>query len=238
MPQLTERPIFKIGHYSVQLPWMMAGQLTSVNVINTLRRFANKRPELQSETSRIETRLGAQFKQRGFTVIEGYEPKRTDNFNSGEIDLICVLNNIVLVIEVKSAHRRTSKREAIRYKHNTLRKAGQQIKTKIEAVNSLLETDESFRALLGIKSPMDCNVIGWIADTSLEYDHEYFNGYLKVSVEELHIALRDEAEILVDLVEGTRQSKQHDKAKTTLYPNGFSCRTLVDVIQKSKIWSM
>lgn len=42
LPQLTERPIFKVGSYCVQLPWMMASQLTGVNVINTLRRFANK----------------------------------------------------------------------------------------------------------------------------------------------------------------------------------------------------
>ena len=179
----------------------------SVNVINTLRRFANKIPELQSETSRIETRLGAQFKQRGFTVIE-----------------------------VKSTYRGTSKREAIRYKHTTLRKAGQQIKRKTEAVNSLLETDESFRAFLGIKSSMDCHVIGWIADTSLEYDHKYFNGYLKVSVEDLHIALRDEAEMLVDFMALDESKVKHNEL-TTLYPQGFSVMEFIKVVQESKVWS-
>ncbi len=215
---------------------MMARQLTSVNVINTLRRFANKRAELKSETSRIETSLGAQFKKRGFTVIVGYEPKRTDTFNPGEIDLICVLDSTVLVIEVKSTYRRTSKREAIRYKHSTLRKAGQQIKRKTEAVNSLLETDESFRAFLGIKSSMDCHVIGWIADTSLEYDHKYFNGYLKVSVEELHIALRDEAEMLVDFMALDESKVKHNEL-TTLYPQSFSVREFIKVVQESNVWS-
>ena len=236
IPQLTERPIFKLGNYSVQLPWMMAGQLTSVNVINTLRRFANKRPEMRSETQRIETNLANQFKNRGFIVIECYEPDRTDDFNPGEIDLICVLDSTVIVIEVKSTYRRTSKREAIRYKHSTLRKAGQQIKRKTEAVNSLLETDETFRAFLGIKSSMDCHVIGWIADTSLEYDHEYFNGYLKVSVEELHITLRDDAEMLVDAM-ALDESKVIHNELTTLYPQGFSVREFIKVVQESNVWS-
>jgi len=238
MPQLTERPIFKLGNYSVQLPWMMAGQLTSVNVINTLRRFANKRPEIRSETQRIETNLGNQFKKRGFIVIEGHKPDRSDNFNPGEVDLICVLDNTVIVIEVKSTYRRTSEREAIRYKHSTLRKAGQQIKRKTEAVKYLLETDEIFQELLGIKRSEKPNVVGWIADTSLEYDHEYFNGYLKISIEELQIALRDEAEMLVDFIEGRKQSTINGKEKITLFPSEFNAVNLVNVIEKSKIWDI
>jgi hypothetical protein len=237
IPQLTERPIFKIGHYSVQLPWMMANQLTNVNVINTLRRFVNKRPELHSETSRIETNLGNRFKKRGFTVIEGYEPVRTDDFNPGEIDLICVLDNTVLVVEVKSTYRRTSKREAIRYKHTTLRKAGLQIKRKTEAVKYLLETDHTFRKLIGIKNTVSPNVIGWIADTSLEYDHEYFNGFLKVSVEELHIALRDEAEMLVDFIMELNVKQDLVKETQSLYPTCFSAKGFVEVITLSKLWA-
>lgn len=205
-------------------------------MINTLRRFANKRPELQSETSRIETRLGAQFKQRSFTVIEGYEPKRTDNFNPGEIDLICVLDNTVLVIEVKSTYRRTSKREAIRYKHSALMKAGQQIKRKTEAVKYLLETDDTFRELLGIKKSDEFNLVGWIADTCLEYDHEYFNGYLKVSVEGLHIALRDETEMLVDSMALDASKVKHNEL-TTLYPQCFTVMEFVKVVQESNVWS-
>ena len=235
MPQLTERPIFKLGNYSVQLPWMMAGQLTSVNVINTLRRFANKRPEIRSETQRIETNLGVQFKKRGFIVIEGYEPDKTDDFNPGEIDLICILDNTIIVIEVKSTYRRASKREAIRYKHSTLRKAGQQIKRKTEAVKHLLETDDAFRELLGFKESDESNVVGWIADTSLEYDHEYFNGYLKVSVEELYIALRNEAEMLVDFIEQVDEANE-DNSVGSLYLDGFCAKSFVEVIEGSKLW--
>ena len=83
---------------------------------------------------------------------------------------------------------------------------------------------------------MDCNVIGWIADTSLEYDHEYFNGYLKVSVEELHITLRDEAEMLVD-AKALGESKAKHNELTTLYPQGFTVREFVKVVQESNVWS-
>lgn len=234
--QLTERPIFKLGNYSVQLPWMMANQLTNVNVINTLRRFANNRSELKNETSRIETNLGHQFRKRDFTVIESHKPERAEGFNPGEIDLICVLDNTVLVIEVKSTFRRSSQREAVRYKNNTLRKAGLQVKRKTEAVEFLLQTDSNFQVLLGIKSSEKAHVIGWIADTSLEYDHEHFNGYLKVSVEELYIALNDEVDLLLSQAEMVGQRETELKGSTTLYPEGFNPLIFVNVIEQSKVW--
>lgn len=238
LPQLTERPIFKLGNYSVQLPWMMANQLTNVNVINTLRRFANKRPELKSETQRIETNLGNQFRKRGFTVIESYMPERKEGFNPGEIDLICVLENTVLVIEVKSTYRRASQREVLRYKHTTLRKAGIQVKRKTAAVKQLLKTDNQFQSLLGIKAPESYNIVGWIADTSLEYDHEHFNGYLKVSVEELHITLTDSVDLLMSRSEIVDQSEADEcKSPTTLYPQGFNSLTFVNAIEESKVWA-
>jgi len=55
---------------------MMAGQLTGVNVINNLRRLANKRTELRSETATIEDRLGESFKKGNFNVIAGYRLDR------------------------------------------------------------------------------------------------------------------------------------------------------------------
>lgn len=236
LPGLTERPIFKLGNYSVQLPWMMAQQLTGVNVINTLRRFANKRSELKDETSRIETNLGNKFKERGFKVIESYHPERREGFNPGEIDLICVLDSTVLVLEVKSTYRRNSKREVIGYKNNALRKAGIQIKRKVKAVEQLLHHDDKLKSLLGIEYAYNCNVIGWIADTCVEFDHEDFNGFLKVSVEELHIALSNDADLLVDIMDLGLQADK-DENSTSLYPNGFCAAAFVEVIEQGRIWA-
>ena len=99
-------------------------------------------------------------------------------------------------------------------------------------MNYLLETDDTFRELLGIKKSDKFNLVGWIADTSLEYDHERFNGYLKVSVEELYIALRDEAGMLVELVELIDE----DNRVGSLYLDGFRATSFVEVIEHSKIW--
>jgi len=234
LTELTERPIFKVGNYSVQLPWMMACQLTNVNAINNLRRFANSRPELKDETSRIEWRLGESFRKRGFTVIDSYMPPSCDSMNPGEIDLICKLGNFVLVIEVKSTYRRNSKREAIKYKNNSLRKAGIQIKRKTDAVKHLLLTDNQLKSSLGIDESSHCTVIGWIADTCMEFDHEYFNDFLKVSVEELHIALNDDANLLMEMTELC--GDENDREAGSLYKNGFNAKSFVDVIESSKVW--
>jgi len=234
LPELTERPIFKLGNYSVQLPWMMACQLTNVNAINNLRRFANSRPELKGETSRIEERLGESFRKRGFTVLDSYMPSSCEPMNPGEIDLICKLDDFVLVIEVKSTYRRSSKREAIGYKNNALRKAGLQIKRKTDAVKHLLLTDNQFKTSLGIDESSHCTAIGWIADTCMEFDHEYFNDFLKVSVEELHIALNDDANLLMDMTEIC--DDENEREAVSLFQNGFSAESFVDVIKNSKIW--
>ena len=37
---------------------------------------------------------------------------------------------------------------------------------------------------------------GWIVDTSIECDHQRFCGFLKVSLEEVLIALRDDRHLL------------------------------------------
>lgn len=238
LPELTKHPIFKIDDYCVQLPWMMANQSTNNNVINNLRRFANTRPELKTETDRIETNLANKFKEKGFTVISSYIPEKKAGFNPGEIDLICVLDNIVLVIEVKSTYRRSSQREAIRYKDSTLKKAGIQTKNKTSAVKHLLNTDANFQSLLGIKNTNNCKVIGWIADTSLEYDHEYFNGHLKVSIDELHIALADQVDLLMTQSELVgKATYKKSSGKTSLYPSGFNALSFVDAIENSKVWS-
>lgn len=53
--------------------------------------------------------------------------------------------------------------------------------------------------LLGLSGESSqATVHGWIVDTSIECDHQCFEGFLKVSVEELLIALRDDRRLLHD----------------------------------------
>jgi hypothetical protein len=86
---------------------------------------------------------------------------------------------------------------------------------------------------------------GWIADTSIECDHQRFEGFLKVSVEELLIALRDERHLLNDpegllagnYSEDRSRGADTSRASWSLYPDGFSAERLIEVIETEAVWT-
>lgn len=242
VPEILERPFLKLGGYIVQLPWVTGRQNNSTAAINNLRRLGARRAEAKEETHRIEARLGKLFEYRGFKVIQGHHPNPVAYPEVGEIDLICARDGVVLVIEVKSSFRRRSQREAWLHGKTTLRKAGQQLRRKVAAINRMLETPSSEEMELGLSSA--CPAYGIIADTSIEHDHERFNGFLKVSVEEILIALRDDRELLIDpigiLGEGYGYPSANLPAKKqipeTLYPNGFNAQRFIEVLENELIW--
>jgi hypothetical protein len=239
IPELYERPIFKFGKHILQFPWMVAFQNNSTAALNNLRRIGANRTDARSETAAIELRLTEYFKARKFTVRLNYHPKKTPDYDPGEIDLICALEGHIFVLEVKSTFLRSTKKEAWFHKTRTLRKAGQQIARKVKAVKQALLTDENFKSSLSLDT---CDVkplvSGWIVDTSIEHDHEFFSGYLKVSLEEMIIALRDDSQLLFDIgnsVEGQEMQRDHG---FTLYPDGFTAKNFLSVIEKQKIWQL
>lgn len=241
IPEILERPFLKLGGYFVQLPWVTGLQNNSTAAINNLRRLGARRGEAQEETHRIESSLGKLFESRGFKVIQGFHPDSEAYSEVGEIDLICARDGIVLVIEVKSSFRRRSQREAWLHGKTTLRKAGQQLRRKVEAVSRMLAA-ESGGAALGLTNPYA--VKGIIADTSIEHDHERFNGFLKVTVEEILIALRDDRKFLADPIgvlwknneedgDGTLAEKQ---VPESLYIDGFNALRFVEVLENELVW--
>ncbi|MFA0356908.1 NERD domain-containing protein [Vibrio breoganii] len=241
LQQLTEKPIFKIGSHCVQLPWLMSAQVSSVNAVNNLRRFANQRSSLKDETTRIENQLGDEFKLRGFSVLKNFTAKSHGGVEAGEIDLICAIDNIVIVIEVKSTYCRTTKSEIFYHRDRTLRKAGIQVRKKVDAIKRDLQVDEQLRKTIKLTSDTP-NIVGLIADTSIEFDHEYFAGFLKVTIEELLIALADNAhflcnqeqKVLSSLASGEQVSLVSEAH--SLYKNGFSGKEFLDVIEHSRVW--
>nr|WP_320135545.1 hypothetical protein [uncultured Amphritea sp.] len=244
VPELFERPILKMGRYLFQLPWMAAFQNNSSAAINNLRRIGARRGEAREETQRIERSLASKFEEKGFQVLLNYQPVKTPEYDPGEVDLICARDGEVLVIEVKSTFLRSSTKEAWLHKHNTLRKAGLQIKRKVSAIESALMTDTGIRSSLGLQSQTHIpKVHGWIIDTCLEYDHELFSGFLKVSVEEVLIALRDDAYLLNDpygmfseIELQSQQGLELSQENSTLYPTGFSMGGLISVIESERVW--
>jgi hypothetical protein len=245
-PSLFERPIIKMGRHLFQLPWVVGVQNNSTAAINNLRRIGSRRAEAGAETQRIEARLAALFKERGFSVQLNYEPERTEDHNPGEVDLICVRDGNILVLEIKSTFLRHTQKDAWLHRTNTLRKAGLQIARKTQAVKRALATDSDLLDALGITpGAMAGSVQGWIVDTSIEHDHERFNGFLKVSLEEVLIALRDDSHLLNDpagFLTGTPVGEFGEETESgrhaTLYPNGFSFSSFVDVIESEAIWHL
>jgi hypothetical protein len=245
-PQLFERPVLKMGRYLFQLPWMVAMQNNPTAAINNLRRIGARRPEAGQETRRIEQQLGKKFEQRGFRVCLNYQPEKTEFDDPGEVDLICLRDGELLVLEIKSTFLRHSMKEAWLHKMSTLRKAGIQLRRKVEAVKMALNTDTQLACQLGLGEDVAMpQARGWIVDTCIEHDHEFFSGFRKVSLEEILIALRDDRHLLNDPLDlfcgGGVDLGMLDPAgrlaPSTLYPAGFTGTGFIDTIERQAVWS-
>lgn len=245
-PDLIERPLLKFGQLLVQLPWLVGLQNNSTAAINNLRRLGARRGDARDETKRIEQRLGSLFKARGFRVVLNWHPPTEYYPNVGEVDLICARDGIVLVIEVKSTFFRRSQCEAWLHATTTLRKAGQQISRKFSAVQQALTQEGALPSLLGVdRVATPLTMHGWIVDTSIEHDHQRFGGFLKVSLEEVLIALRDESHLLSDPndllscqdQEALSSVMKDSQQALTLYPEGFTTARFIEVIETESVWN-
>jgi Holliday junction resolvase-like predicted endonuclease len=245
-PSLFERPVLKFGATLVQLPWVVGMQNNSSAAINNLRRLGARRGQARDEARRIEAGLAGLLEQRGFRTLLNWLPPR-DTEDAGEVDLIATLDGYLFVIEVKSTFLRQSQRDAWLHASTTLRKAGQQLRRKVDAVSLAITSDPGFRTMLGFTDDeIPTQQHAWIADTSIECDHQRFDGFLKVSVEELIIALRDDRHLLNDpggllagdyAVDGVREANT-SRSGWSLYPDGFSAERFVEVIETEAVWDL
>lgn len=241
-PDLFERPIVKMGQILVQLPWIVGLQNNCTAAINNLRRLGMRRNEARAETQRIETQLGAMLEKRGFKVVLNWNPPVSPDGNAGEVDVICARDGTVLVLELKSTYLRRSQQEAWRHETTTLRKAGQQLQRKVAAVQVALGNEYGLAPELAQQLKLEPGapataMYGWIVDTSIECDHQRFSGFLKISLEELLIALRDDRHLLDDPDGMFGQAPQvpHSEPQS-LYPQGFSAGRLMEVVETQAVW--
>jgi len=246
-PHLFERPVLKFGATLVQLPWIVGMQNNSSAAINSLRRLGARRGQARDEAQRIEASLARRLEARGFKTLLNWQPPPRDVDDPGEVDIIATLGEHLFVLEVKSTFLRRSERDAWLHGTTTLRKAGQQLRRKVEAVSLAIASDREFRAMLGLtEGRFPGQHHGWIADTSIECDHQKFDGFLKVSVEELLIALRDDRHLLNDpggLLAGNDDVDQANETDTSgsgwsLYPNGFSAERFIEMIEAGAVWNL
>jgi Holliday junction resolvase-like predicted endonuclease len=241
-PNLFERPILKMGQTLLQLPWVVGLQNNSTVAINNLRRLGARRNEARAETQRIETQLGAMLEGRGFNVVLNWHPPMGPDGNAGEVDVICARDGTVLVLEVKSTYLRRSQQDAWQHETTTLRKAGQQLQRKVAAVQLALATEPELVSELGQRLGLEAGapapaMCGWIVDTSIECDHQRFGGFLKISVEELLIALRDDRHLLHDPDGLFAQNAPAVQAGLqSLYLQGFSAGRLIEMVETQAVW--
>lgn len=245
-PYLFERPVLKFGATLVQLPWIVGMQNNSTAAINNLRRLGSRRGNVQQETQRIEASLAKALESRGFRVLLNWQPPRDDAFDDpGEVDVIAARDGHLFVLEVKSTFVRQSQREAWVHATTTLRMAGLQLQRKVAAVLRAVEGSAEFRMAIGLNDGQNItHHHGWIVDTSIESDHQRFSGFLKISVEEMLIALRDDHHLLKDLSEFRTASPELTESldpnqsygRTTMYPDGFNAERFVEVVGAGVVW--
>ncbi len=247
LPNLFERPVLKLGKYLVQLPWMLATQNNHVAAINNLRRIGARRKEALQETRRVELQLAKLLESRGFRVIPNWMPPMNGARSAGEIDVICARDGVVLVLEVKSSYFRRTTRDAWLHGATSLRSAGVQLRRKVALAKELLSANTDLAGQLGFTaSELPPTILGWIVDTSIEQGHRRFSGFLKVSFEEVMIALRDDRALLNDpmgLFDGSWSMSPGDgqselDARWTLYPHGFSAQRFVEVVDNMLVWDV
>lgn len=176
----VEKPFYELDGRIIQLPQRIGQQNIYGGIVNYLRKLHKNRDTLKNETNSMEKSLAELFRQKQFKVYCQYMP----NDNSvGEVDLIVVDKNILLVIELKSTYLKTNLKEAYQYQNFTLKKASYQLDKKLKYIQ---ENHTDF-----IDKPFEqVKFYSWIIDTTLEADHEYFGNHFKISLEELIIYLK------------------------------------------------
>lgn len=214
-----QKPFYRINDFIFQFPWLTAFQNLNTAMINYVRKLHKNRLELKSETDQIELNLAEKLDRIGFQVFCQYVPSEG---NAGEIDLIAMYDNHVIVAEVKSTYIRSSIQEIYEYKKFVLNKASYQLDNKVEYIKRHFLSRH-------FEDINDVIIHSWIIDTTLEFDHEYFGNHLKVSLDEVIITSNCESEFMQKLVD---EQFDIEKDEVKIDPIQF-----LESIEKNTFWS-
>lgn len=214
-----QKPFYKIDDFIFQFPWLTAYQNLNTTMTNYFRKLHKNRFELKGETNQIELTLAEKMHHLGFEVFPQLIPEFKD---VGEIDLIAIHGNHVIVAEVKSTYIRSSIQEIYEYKNFTLNKASYQLDKKVEYIKKYF-LKEFFDDISEVV------LHTWIIDTTLEFDHEYFGDHLKVSLDEVIITSNCESEFMQKLVD---EQFYIEKDEVKIDPIQF-----LESIEKNTFWS-
>ena len=217
-----EKSFYRIDDYLFALPWMSAQKNFSTATINTFRKMYKNRADLKSETDLMEQNLAkllAKYKGEVYSQHEPLEP------GVGEIDAIVVSDYKVLIIELKSTYIKSNVKEIHEYRNFVLKKAAYQLARKTSYVRDI------FLPSLGLDSAK-FSIHSWIVDTTLEFDHEYIDGFLKVSFEEIVIILNGHRAYLSNMLDDNYKTN-----KKPLCSSIDSLDALIKSVEDNAFWT-
>lgn len=211
---LYEKPLFKLDKCVFVMPFVLGKQNLSTSIINNLLNIHfNRTKQRKDEVHRSEEKLAFLFSNLNFKVMSGYLIPNSNLYDIGDVDLICCRDNYLFVLELKSTYIRTSMENIWIYKSQALRKASNQLNKRKKLIRKLIK-EENKEFIIHFGKPK--KIISLIIDTSFEFDHEYFEQNLKISMFEL-----------INLL-----NIQNDE----LYPNGFTTEKFVENIYSNLFW--
>lgn len=213
-PNIFEKPLMKIDDYVFIMPFFIGHQNSSTSFINSLLSGSNTRYDRKIEVQTSENYLAQQFRKAGFNAKSNYDLPLSNVYDIGDVDVICEKDGYLFVLELKSTYIRTSFENIWKYKTQKLRKAANQLQKRQFLITKLLK-DKNRDFIDEFGNPK--KIFYWIVDTTFEFDHEYFSGYLKISLFEIMNAL---------IIE-----------EKNLSPHHFNIENFVEKIENGTIWS-
>lgn len=230
---ISLNPIFKIGSWYFYLPSILQLYYSHTVLVNRIKLFSRQTKNQRDLANAIENNIDEIFQIRDFKTLINWNPKSSKYPDAGEIDLLAYKDNILFVIEAKSTYIRDTMAKSYQHMINNQMKAGRQLKRKVKAIQEELQNNQELREKLSITNNKT-EIIPLIVDTSIENDHQTFYGSLKISIEELIIAISDHK----DFLDIQFLQKNWDQIEPfSFYPNdSFSASRFIEVIRNNEVW--
>ncbi|WP_419777818.1 hypothetical protein [Malaciobacter marinus] len=214
VPSIFEKPLLKLDNMVFTFPFLIGLQNVNTSVINNILNIHYKRTKFRKDEVQIsEKKLATLFEKLGFNVKANYMLPFSEEYEVGDIDLICEKDGCLFVLELKSTYIRTSFENIWNYRTSILRKASNQLRKREKLINRLIE-EENKLFLESFNKPNQ--IFSLIIDTSFEFDHELINDYLKISMFEIISLLIEEDKVL--------------------YPHGFRVDSFIKNINENIFW--
>lgn len=200
-------------------------------------------------SSNFEARIGNLFREAGFKILVSKKFKSKNNV-SGDIDVLAYKNGFLFLIEAKNvlgveSFTHAQFIEALRFEGAAV--------YQLDKISNFIEEEwDKVREWLGLKesSVQEVTIAPLIVSSSFEGDLKVFKGYYKVSLLEIEVILKNNAEklypnLMVDLFHLSRninnpkfKGKPGNRKKIDLWKGAKTCspEILIECIVTERVW--